>query len=114
MITLTNDKTVSFDVDDTLIMWPIDFGEPGEGRVQIDEGYFVPHEKHIERLKAYNKAGWTVIVWSMGGSAWARKVVDALKLTPHVKLVMGKPLKLYDDLPLNEALGSRHYISLED
>ena len=116
----TNDKIVSFDCDDTLVMWDNNCGEPGEGKIAVvdpyrigDNGpihiYLTPHDKHIQKLKGYARSGYFVIIWSMGGGAWAKNVAEALALTDHVDLITGKPVYLYDDMPLNSAFGERVY-----
>lgn len=119
-----NDKVVTFDVDDTLVMWDdnpfapehdkISFENPvsflGSGKIiRTETVYLTPHKKHIQKLKGYANSGYFVIVWSMGGGAWAESVVTTLGLQDHVSLITGKPLYLYDDLPLTEALGERRY-----
>lgn len=118
----TNDKVVSFDVDDTLVMWDADCNQPGEGKIAVLDPYqsagygevpiyiyLTPHEKHIQKLKGYARSGFYIIIWSMGGGEWARNVADALKLTEYCDLISGKPVYLYDDMPLNEAFGERKY-----
>jgi hypothetical protein len=112
-------------VDDTLVIWTggqEDF-EPGSGKIAISNPvgfiggkvvkteifYLTSHDKHIQKLKGYKRSGYYVIVWSMGGGEWAKSVVEALQLKDHVDFVTGKPLYLYDDLPLNEAFGTRKY-----
>jgi hypothetical protein len=116
-----NDKIVSFDCDDTLVMWGDNYDRPGKGRIEIPDPYMknpdgtphmlylTPHTKHIQKIKGYARSGYFVIIWSMGGGEWARNVAEALKLTEHVDLITGKPLYLYDDMPLNKAFGEHRY-----
>lgn len=112
---IDEDKLVSFDCDDTLVMWNEEKGhqQPYAGALEFDlwdsKVYLTPHHKHIKKLIGYKRAGYKVIVWSMGGNAWAREVVRVLQLEDHVDLIMSKPSILYDDMPLNEAFGRRKY-----
>jgi hypothetical protein len=119
-----NDRIVAFDCDDTLVMWVGNDFEPhpkkllfknpttslGTGEVlKTEDTYLVPHQKHIQKLKGYSKSGYFVIVWSAGGGAWAKEVIKVLGLEEHVHLVTGKPVYLFDDLPLQDAIGERKY-----
>ena len=123
-IVILDDKIAGFDCDDTLVMWtetPADY-QPGEGKIAIVDPYkttpsgdpiyiyLTPHKKHIQKLKGYSKSGWFVIVWSMGGGAWAKNVADALGITNKASLIIGKPSIIYDDMPLAEAFGQRKYM----
>lgn len=89
-----------FDVDDTLLLW----GRGIEGR-RVTVKYndlvsesAVAHEAHITKLKQHKARGHTVVVWSAGGSEWARQAVELLGLEDYVDLVIEKPMWLYDDL----------------
>jgi len=128
MIYNPNDRIVAFDCDDTLVMWEGREWEPGPNRVEFhcpisltgdnviiktDTVYLVPHTKHIQKLKGYKRSGYYIIVWSAGGGAWAKEVVRVLGLEEHVDFVTSKPVYLYDDLPLNEAIGQRKYYQLK-
>lgn len=111
-----NKKIVSFDVDQTLVMWGEKRNEPKEGRILIvdpndgENMYLTPHTKHIQKLKDYKRSGWFVIVWSASGGDWAHAVCQALDIVDHTSLIIGKPSILFDDLPLNEAFGDRKYM----
>lgn len=115
MIFNNNERVVSFDCDDTLVMWGDDFYQPNEGRIAIldpNDGktmYLTPHALHIRKLKGYHQSGWFVIIWSAGGGAWANAVAKALELEEHCSLITAKPSILFDDQPLNNAFGERKY-----
>ncbi len=63
------------------------------------------------RLMDHHSRGFTNIVWSAGGYAWAHEVVYALGLQDYVTLIMAKPLKYVDDLQAPEILVSRIYLN---
>lgn len=111
-IFLKNELSVHFDCDDTLVMW-----YPKIVDVYVSDPYdetntygLAKHEKHIKLLKDYKNRGYQVVVWSAGGSKWAKAVVDALELQEYVDVIMVKPVKYVDDLPASEILGTRVYI----
>lgn len=112
-----NEMTISFDVDDTLVMWEGNIYKPEEGRVAIpdpydnnDPKYLIPHTRHINFLKKSFKRGYQVTVWSAGGWAWAESVVKTLGLEEFVAKVETKPIKLVDDLPVSEGVGVTMYL----
>ena len=110
---ITNpEHVICFDVDDTLVLWN---AEPTD--VQIKDPYhenniiaLKKHNKHIKLLKDHKERGYFVVVWSAGGYAWAKTVVETLELQQYVDFIMAKPLKICDDLPASEILGSRIYL----
>jgi len=110
-----NDFIVFVDCDDTLCMW-VNPDSPSAGAVEFIEPYtkstlyLHPHFQHIELIKKYKQQGYTVIVWSAGGSLWAKEVVDKLGISDDVDFVMSKSIKFVDDLPANEVLVGRVYI----
>lgn len=108
---------VSFDVDDTLVLHdPV--RTDNKTLIKIKDPYMSDnssvkvyvHQAHVDLLKQFKHRGYTVIVWSAGGSKWANEVIKALKIEEYVDIVITKPVKLFDDLPLNEALGQRIYL----
>jgi len=113
-----NEHTVCFDVDDTLIMWEGTFLEKFEGCVEVvcphdnKTTYHRPHKRHIEFLKKEHARGYTVVVWSSAGAAWAESVIKSLKLEEYVDFVLSKPQKWVDDLKNPaEILGVHLYLS---
>jgi phosphoserine phosphatase len=114
MIYQDKEKVVAFDCDDTLVLWGDKPFEPGPGKERfVDQDgevfYFRVHAKHVQKLKGYARSGYFVIVWSMSGSAWAKAIVEQLKLQDYVSFVTAKPQYLFDDMPLNEAFGKRMF-----
>lgn len=100
---LPSDKTVFFDVDDTLVKWGCS-AEEMEKEGLIFENYgtnevLVPHKVHIEQMKKHRSRGHRIVVWSAGGWEWSREVVRVLKLEKYVDVIMSKPAWIYDDLP---------------
>lgn len=123
LVHLKEERVVMFDCDDTLVKWHDNYSykyiEPDtlafnvEPEIELDPKwvYLKPHKKHIEELMEYSNKGYCIVVWSMGGSFWAREVVRVLQLEKYVDLVMAKPQFLFDDMPLNEALGLRIFLN---
>lgn len=113
------ETNANYDVDDTLVMWEANHTQPGEGKIAIVDPndnqtvYLKPHKKHIKILKDLKSRGYYITVWSAGGYGWAEAVVKTLGIEEHVDVVMTKPIKFFDDLPLSE-LGSRVYIPYEE
>lgn len=94
-----------FDVDDTLVMWGDKCFEPGEEKIRIvdpdcgEAVYLTPNRKHINLVKCHKSRGRRVTVWSAGGWAWAKAVIESLDLQDYVDVVQSKPLCYTDDLP---------------
>lgn len=114
MITIKNEDVVWIDVDDTLVMWPDNPFQPGEGLLQFDQYnqtvWLKPNEKNIKLLKNYYERGYFVIVHSANGYNWASEVVTKLLLRSCVNMVFTKPMKYVDDLPAEEWM-QRVYIN---
>lgn len=119
MIVLKDRPTVFFDVDDTLVMWNfpaekdktdiITFTYEGRAeRLKI-------HPEHIEAIKKYKIRGHNVVVWSQGGSDWAKAVIEACGLQEFVDIIVPKPAWFYDDLSGAKVLtdSMRRYIDEE-
>lgn len=104
---------VTFDVDETLIMWNKDSEDTVEVTLEGEDGFtevFTPHREHIKMLKDFKKVcRYTVVVWSQSGWDWALAVVKALDLEKHVDVVMSKPSRHVDDLPSELWMGQRIY-----
>ena len=110
---ITNkDMVVAFDVDDTLIMDPLDDG---------NDVFFIDpydslqtrrsvHHRHVKLLKDHHAKGYFVIIWSANGAIWAERVAEALGLTKYAHAILAKPLKIIDDLPVTEWMGPRIYL----
>lgn len=104
-------KIICFDCDDTLVLWNDKgrtWGKNNKDCLQfrdpyIDWDYFSsylylkPNTEVVDLVKKYKAAGWTVIVWSAGGGAWAEEVVNVLKLNEFVDIAMSKPEAYVDD-----------------
>ena len=118
MFVASSEHIITFDCDDTLIMWDEDFTIYKKGDVEIEcphDGhvtYHRPHKRHIGFLKKQKAKGYTVVVWSAGGTAWAEAVVKALNIQEYVDIVMSKPIKWVDDLTdPAQVLGTHVYLS---
>jgi hypothetical protein len=114
MIVFKTDQMVTYDCDDTLVMWGLD---DKSKNIQIEDPYIkglsnfvTPHERHIEMMKKHKARGFTVVVWSADGVEWAEAVVKALKLEEYVDAVFGKPSMYVDDLHCELWMGNRVYI----
>lgn len=106
MKTIKATRLVTFDVDDTLVIWDWKSIVPdGNGLVSITDPnnsvavLVYPHNRHIELMKQFKARGHTVIVWSQGGHEWAEAVCKALGIEGMVDYVMDKPNWYVDDLP---------------
>lgn len=98
-------RSVYFDVDDTLILWDHE-KYSGLRVVDIQDPYIKTetnwirvaiHKKHVDWLIRMSKRGEFIVVWSAGGRLWAEAVVDRLGLKPYVNVCLGKPDTIYDD-----------------
>lgn len=96
---MIEDKPIVFyDVDDTLVVW----NDQSEDAVKFNAGAYnvfaVPHKKHIQLMKEFKARGFTIVVWSQGGSQWAESVIKTLALESVVDIIMPKPYWYVDDL----------------
>lgn len=114
MIVLEKENIKPFDVDDTLVMHD---REPcNSDTVMIVDPYssfkvfLAKNHPMIRLLKEEKARGGTIVVWSRGGYAWAKAVVEALELEPYVDLIMSKPMVYFDDKDVSEWLKDRVYI----
>lgn len=110
---IDSEQVVTFDVDDTLVMWgmPTDSNSIGfKDPYDLSVNFLKPHKKHIALLKKYKGRGLKVIVWSAAGFRWAETVVKTLGLEDYVDYIMTKPAKVVDDLTPNEFLPCRIYL----
>jgi len=107
---------VCFDVDDTLV-FSDSLGGAWIGQTVIIGGRnWRVHWKHVQLLLDFKARGHTVVVWSQGGSKWAREVVQALNLEDSVDLIMPKPFWYVDDKLVSQWMEeTRHtYLELEE
>lgn len=104
MITISGDKFVYFDVDDTLVDWNRRDTESSLLFQQEDGTYWALEPKWdiVRKLKEHKRNGDTVIVWSQGGWHWCNEIVTVMNLTSYVDAVMSKPHQYYDDLNCKE------------
>lgn len=115
MLYINTDFSTFFDVDETLVFWKTGV-EEGDRQIQVVDPYtgryldLVPHERHIDLLLRKKSQGHIIIVWSAGGSEWARTIVNALGLQDSVDLVMAKPVQYVDDLAMDQWGVSRCYL----
>jgi len=120
MIVVKSEINIFFDVDDTLVYHDMHDEQSGPGKIKIIDpydksiNYLKPHKKHITLLKKCKGRGNYVTVWSGGGYKWAEAVIKALKLEEYVDLVMTKPSRYVDDLPIEAWSGSRIYLKEQE
>lgn len=100
MQTICSNSVITFDVDDTLVMYE-DIRNPGEGKIEFNYGdekiYLRPHKFHITFLKHCFNRGDHVVIWSKNGWQWVEQVVDKLGLRNYVHTAMSKPSRHVDD-----------------
>lgn len=103
MHVMPNGPTAYVDIDDTLITW----SRPDENTLEGDKviittrgisDVFVVNHYNIEYLKKLAIRGHAIVVWSAGGSCWAKAVVEALNLEKYVFAVLSKPTYFVDDI----------------
>ena len=116
MLVVKNELCVAFDVDDTLVLWNNKCYQPHKDAILIVDPadnqclYLTPHKRHIDLMRKWKSRGYFIEVWSAAGGAWAEAVVLALGIEDVVDLITTKRMKVVDDLPKNEILGSRVYL----
>jgi len=113
-------RTVFFDVDDTLVMWPsskarkikytelkaVTVVDPYIKKENVKYELRV-HQKHVDWLVRMKKRGEKIVVWSAGGEKWAKAVCDALKISKYVDVFLSKPDTMYDDADPKEWLPAK-------
>lgn len=117
MYKLPEKPTSFFDVDNTLIFAWSDIGDDLKSKlpmIEINGLMFYVHETHCQKLRELKARGHTVVVWSAGGADWAETVVNLLGLAESVDAVMAKPSWYFDDLPVEDWIGRRCYVKLND
>jgi hydroxymethylpyrimidine pyrophosphatase-like HAD family hydrolase len=100
MKVIETEKTIFYDMDDTLIMHTKHIS-PLEQKVTIDfygENIdFAVHTDHVKLLKNYKARGFTIFGWSGNGYKHAENVIKALNLEDYVDFVLTKPYRVIDD-----------------
>lgn len=112
---IEGEQNIFIDVDDTLILHKkckkgdtvVAVTDPYDGQ----QHYFAVHKAHVKVLKDRKQRGAVIFVWSQNGWEWAEAVVRALNLKEHVNFVLSKPVMHIDDLPCQEWMGPRLYLS---
>jgi hypothetical protein len=114
---LGNEQNVFFDVDDTIAMH-VEEGCVADFVLYNDAMEcniaFQIHKDHVKQIKSHKNRGFSVFVWSGNGSAWAKKVIEALELQDYVDYYMTKPVKFFDDLPAEKVLVNRVYLDYKE
>lgn len=115
MKVFSNSPVSFFDVDNTLVMFDEYKEVPGK-KVDIitNNGEIITltvHTEHIEILKQLKNRGYTIVIWSAGGSNWAEKVIMSLGIENYIDLIIPKPQSIFDDLELSEFLPGSRYIN---
>lgn len=103
-----NDKpTVYFDVDCTLVDFTTD---TSTRTIKFRDRRLKVNWPLVEIVKDYHARGHNVIVWSAGGASWAHSIVEVLKLTEYVHLIINKPSWFYDDLKAEQFMPEVHRV----
>ena len=103
-------RSIFFDVDDTLVMWPKeneDFNNDKDAILISYQGfnfYLKPNKKHIDEIKEKYKEGYELCVWSYGTKEWAYKVLETLNLLSYIDQILSKPDLYYDDKEASDFL----------
>jgi hypothetical protein len=105
------------DVDDTLIMWSIPSGYTGP-LVETNYNGFkdvgIPNLHAVNHLKKMKARGYSVVVWSAGGSEWAEAAVKALGIEEYVDTISPKFDFHLDDVDCpTDKIGKWSYISMD-
>lgn len=116
MKVIESSKIIYVDVDDTLVIW--DWQQYTDNTddlfyLKADDGCTIavlPHKRHIEMIDQFKMRGHTIVVWSQGGWAWAKKVVEALGIESKVDVVMSKPDWYVDDLASSAFMKKNIYL----
>lgn len=92
------DNTLWCDVDNTLVA----FCHQDHFRsIKVDYygvvKYVKPLHKNIDFLKSLDARGYTILVHSGNGVAWANEIVKALQLEDYVYDTFTKPIKILDN-----------------
>lgn len=114
---IESEDIAPYDVDETLILHDLT-QHPRYRKISVTDPVDLTkkitvrvHEPMVRLLKEQHVRGSHIIVWSRGGYRWALNVIQALKLESYVHIVMSKPLKYFDDVPVEQWLKDRVYIA---
>lgn len=118
MIHNNNDFICCCDVDGTIVRVATneDFQYNAHNIISIINPYTneirnrVALHPNINLMRQYKAQSYYIRVWSHGGSLWAKAVVEALGLTDIVNSVEAKPIKLIDDLPIEQGVGRTIFV----
>jgi FMN phosphatase YigB (HAD superfamily) len=121
MKVIKSQKTVYFDVDDTLLIpnyqniahKPEDLVVINDPRSDLKK-QFLKHARHIELMEQFKVRGHTVVVWSQGGWEWAQNAVYAMGIQNLVDVVLAKPDWYVDDLPSDVFMKGNIYLHPSD
>lgn len=116
MVSFKDNRTVYFDVDDTLIEWAqCEAEDPDAVKIKKGNHTFFKREikEHTSELKLQKMTGNTVVVWSAGGAEWAATAIKALGLEDYVDVCLTKPDFYYDDKDVNNWFPKKRYYHKE-
>lgn len=111
-----NEQVICVDIDDTMVVWGSDI-LPSHMTITIVDPTtknlitLRVHEPHLKIVKARLDRGATLIVWSAGGYAWAKAVLEAFGLSSSPNIhVFSKPIAYIDDKKANDWMGDHIYL----
>lgn len=118
MQVLEQENWLPCDIDETLITRIRNIGDRNGGTILLSYGedaqFFLPCEDNIALLKHHKiTRGYGIIAWSANGKEWAQKVIERLKLTEYVDIVMTKPNKYLDDKPVASWMPQQIHLGVE-
>ena len=106
MKTYLPEKSVYYDIDETLLLWTFEKTEENAHKAIIVDGVAVlPNEPMIASLKRNKVRGFGIVVWTHSSASWAKKAIRLLKLDDYVDFITHKPCKYYDDMRCDEWMG---------
>jgi len=100
------EKVVYYDMDETLVLWNYEpTNEILNKLVTVDGTGLLPNESMIISMKRNKIRGFGIILWTHSSMELANKIVKALGLEKVVDLIIPKPVRYYDDRPVEEWIG---------
>jgi len=110
MYTSISGPTVYFDVDNTLVYSQAEYPDLTGPVLFINNRAWIVEEQHVESIRDFAARGHVVVVWSAGGSEWAKLIVDALGLSDLVAACLTKPTWYFDDISCDKFMPlNTHY-----